>query len=184
MEMKHRAAMVALIGITLVSFLAAVRAGTGTYQTGVFCKVYGYGTWIRVDTKTSWVEIMNITLPNIPVSAYYHVSCDGYAALNYKPSLKIAISVNSIPTGSDDGTTRRFYEYPEVISATTGIHTERVYHLAPGSHTFHFIGTLHVMPTSAHANINYMSMTVVVFSDGALSESLGTMDGNEHGLQE
>jgi len=180
---RKRIVAVALIGAALTSFAVAgfslaASSSAGQYKTGVFAKVYDFGDWIYVDNTTYWEELISISLPNVPVNAYYYVVCDGYAAMQNSACLWIAISVDGIPEGDDDGTTSRFYRYPDMPSVYTGIHTERLYYLDAGPHTFHFIAKLYWVYPGGEALINYHTITVVVFTDGGLIELVKTSVGS------
>jgi hypothetical protein len=165
--MRRKAAIVAsavALEIVLLAIGVTARgpgpAGTGTYQSGVFYKVYGYGSWIEL--SASWKTLMSISLPNIPVSAYYHVVCDGYAYIN-SSYVQIAMGADN---ATEDPSTRRFYGEWEGITLT-GIHTERVYNLGPGAHTFYFIGKIY-SGYIADSRVNYHTITVTIFTDGSM----------------
>lgn len=165
MRMRKKVVAVALIGIALASFaiagFASALTSKGAKQSGVFAKVYGSGAWI--DLTTEWQTLLSITLPNIPMSVYYYVVCDGYAALQEEGTeIEIAIGVDS---ATEDGSTLRFYGF--YWYGATGIHTERLYYLGPGSHTFYFLGRKF---TAGAAAVNYHTITVIVFTDGSLIE--------------
>jgi hypothetical protein len=135
----------------------------GTYQTGIFSKSYGWGEWIYLN-NASWTTLMSLSLPDVPINAYYHVVCDGYAGIQ-NAVITSAIGVDG-PT--EDTGTRRFYG-SEVTSGFmgTGIHTERTYYLGAGSHTFYFLGTIYNLGRGGYSDINYHTITVTIFTDGS-----------------
>ena len=147
--------------VAVVSFAYALQTSAGTYQTGVFAKTYGSGTFIEL--SSSYQTLISMSLPNVPITAYYYVVCDGYANINGSP--EFAIGVDST---AEDASTRRFY------TNTTGIHTERVYKLGPGAHSFYFIGRMYMGQGSA--KVNYHTITVTIFTDGSLTQLAGTAD--------
>ena len=157
--------VVSAVGLTLAQRGPNIAAGT--YQCGVFSKSYGFGTWLYL-SNTSWTTILSLSLPNVPISAYYHVVCDGHATV-LNAMAEVAIGVD---TTAEDTSTRRFYSYTDIGWNMVGIHTERVYHLAAGSHTFNFLGTILNGPVSyGYVSVNYHTITVTVFTDGSTATS-------------
>ena len=134
----------------------------GTYQTGVFSKVYGTGGYILLYQAPIWTIVASLKLPNVPVTAYYHVVCDGQAWAGNE--FEIAIGFDYL---TYDSATRRLY-----TEDAQGIHTERVYKLGPGAHTFHFKGRKN--PTSGDVAIDYQIITVTVFTDGSVIDLSGS----------
>jgi hypothetical protein len=95
---------------------------------------------------------------------YYHVVCDGYAFVSDSAAV-IAIGVDS---ATIDGSTLRLYGASGVLQ--TGLHTERVYQLGAGSHTFQFRGTKQL--NTGLVNVNYHTITVTVYTDGGLTDPI------------
>lgn len=164
---------IAVASLVMVGFASAVyrNAGAGKYQTGVFAKVYGRGDWIYLGTIGARETLLSLGLPSVPISAYYHVVCDGHAFIAGDGSeLEIAIGVDSTIT---DPSTYRYYQCYESMRVFTGVHTERVYYLDPGAHTFHFLG---VLMDGSSVSINYHTITATVFSDGSLIDLAETTE--------
>ena len=104
----------------------------------------------------------------MPSKFYYHVVCDGYAHISTDDTV-IAIWTNADST-EIDWNTIRFYRRVEY----TGIHTERVYYLGPGSHTFYFVGDRYW--GTGEERINYYTITVTVYTDGQSTVAGGTVE--------
>jgi len=177
MRTRNKVVVVALIGAVLASLaitVGYVSAPNPMYASAIWSKSYGYGAWIE---PTGWTTLLSITLPSFP-SLYYHVSCDGYAYLQDGVELEIAIGVDS-PT--EDASTRRFYGVGEMY---TGLHTERVFKLGAGSHTFYFLATRYA--GTGVPRINYMTITVTVYTDGGLTLLASTTEvgGPPNGIVE
>jgi len=173
---RKRIVAVALIGAALASFAVAgfslaASSSAGQYKTGGFAKVYGYGEWIRLEVVGEWHTLLSLSLPNVPINAYYHVVCDGWSN-THNGELKIAIGVDST---TEDESTRRFYQHTDP-NLLVGIHTERVYYLAAGRHTFYFIGSK--VGGGGNPSINYHTITVTIFTDGSLVELAGTAESD------
>ena len=172
--------IVALIGIVLASLGVGAYAVTssyrGNYWSAVYSKSYGFGSTISL--TSSWRTILSITLPSLPSGLYYHVVCDGYAAIG-DSQIQIAIGVDST---TEDTSTRRFYGSLDT-TILTGLHTERLYQLGAGSHTFYFLGRKY--SSYGYANTNYHTITVTVYTDGGLTSPTysSTFDVNPDGIQ-
>ena len=154
---------IAVASVAVANYASALQAQGGITESAVFAEVYGYGSWMTLNG--TFDTLLSVTTPNIPLSGYYHVVCDGYVSIEASAQVEIAIGVNS-PT--EDASTRRFYKtYGHVTLdfLLTGIHTERVYYLGPGSHTFYFLGL-----SSGTSRVNYHTITVTFFTHGGLTE--------------
>ncbi|UCE43989.1 MAG: hypothetical protein JSV57_00355 [Candidatus Bathyarchaeota archaeon] len=152
-----------------ISAAYAANTSAGRYQVEVFSVSYGWGDWIYLDDYPNYTTILRLTLPNIPVDAYYHVTCDGYAGVQ-DCMIIIAIGVDA---PIEDPSTRRLYgDYDNVEGFQGyGIHTDRVYHLNPGSYTFGFLAAiLDSSDPGYYADTNYMTVTVVVYTDGSVTQ--------------
>lgn len=149
-----------LASVAVANFASALNAQGGLTESAVFAKVYGFGNWIDLDGSVQ--TLLSITLPDIPMSGYYHVMADGYVLVIDQAQASFALGVDS-PT--EDVSTRRSYQTsPNGI--TTGVHTERVYHLGPGAHTFYFLATC----INGLATVNYHTITVTFYTYGSLTE--------------
>jgi hypothetical protein len=174
MNRKTKIVGLAAVGICVmigVAFASMRVQSAGTYQSGVFGKYYGSGSFIQL--STSWQTLISLSLPNIPVTVYYYVVCDGHAACN-GDEIEIAIGVDGVTV---DTSTRRFYD-----ATVTGIHTERLYSLGPGLHTFYFRARVYVDSTGV-SSVNYHTITAAIFTDGSVispawvASPLGAPDG-------
>lgn len=180
MENKRlRMLAVALMGIVITSLGAVGLASSlsnkaGTYQTGVFGVEYGFGEWKLLNVTEVWTELLRIRLPDVPIGAFYYVLCDGHAWCD-GGMLQIAIGVDA-PV--EDDSTRRFIHSAELLDNPSNIHTERLYHLGPGAHTFYFLGKLYQASPGGYVNINYHSITVIIFTDGRLMELVESGEGS------
>jgi hypothetical protein len=177
MEKIHvkTAVIIALIatvfGSLVVPSLVTARTGIMVQTaSAVFSKVNGI-YWVPLSTK--WDPVMSIDLPFIGSSLYYKVECDGYLYL-CNSTCGFAIGVDSPEV---DPSTYRFYGYPN-IEHLTGIHTERVYYLGPGAHSFYFLGRIIGLGVAYDAECCYISLTVTVFTHGSLEEPVAEFEAD------
>ncbi|UCC33676.1 MAG: hypothetical protein JSW53_01345 [Candidatus Bathyarchaeota archaeon] len=180
MEKKKMLVAAAFAGIVVVSLLVgayAANTSAGKYQCGVFSVSYGWGTWVYLDDYPNWTTILSLSLPPIPIDAYYQVICDGYAGID-DCQIRIGIGVDA---PIEDESTRRFYGDSSNAEGFDGhgIHTDRVYFLEPGKHTFYFLGVItSTTDPEYYADLNYMTITVVVYTDGSVTQ-LNSMTESE-----
>lgn len=157
-----------LVAVTLVTLafanfaVASTSSGTGTYRSMVFAKV---NTGLKeLEIEGSWEVLLSISLPDVPISAYYHVVCDGYSYINSSDGIRVAISVDG--NTYDERTFRAYWTFT-TEDGGTNIHTELLYYLDPGSHTFDFLGDRMGLGPGL-CRVNFHSITVTVYSDGSL----------------
>ncbi len=131
---------------------------------------YGFGPWINlnVDTPAGWVVLDSLTV-DLPEIRPVYVDVDGHGFMN-DCELVIAIGIDDFIIG--DESTRRFYSFPNGDLDTSGIHSSRLYLLGPGSHTIYFLAQINkVGGTGYYVDLNYMSITALVFGGGGIQLS-------------
>jgi hypothetical protein len=164
-----------VVAVALITVLASVAiggfayassnnaAGTGTAQAYVWSKTESNFQTVTV-RFSSFASILSVATFNVPISAYYHVVCDGYTFITGNV-LGIAIGTDSL---TPDLSTYRFYGINGNSNQTYGgIHTEKVYYLPKGVHTFYFLATK-FSGTGPDCGVAYLSMTVTLFTDGSI----------------
>jgi hypothetical protein len=158
-----------LVAPSLVTAQTGIMAGTAS---GVFSKIHGDDP---VLLSTLMEPIMSINLPFIGQSLYYKVECDGYLSSG-EAVCRFAIGADS---PNEDPYTWRYYGDTGVDTHTNmGIHTERVYRLGPGAHSFHFLGMIYGEGVYPHALVNRMSLTVTVYTHGSLEEPVAEFEAD------
>ena len=117
---------------------------------------------------------LSIDLPYIGKSRYYKVECDGSLWADHA-ACKFAIGVD---TPVADPNTWREYGDDYIDDLKTGIHTERVYYLGPGAHSFHFLGRIYDGGPFPYAVCCYMTITVTVYTHGILEKPASESEDN------
>jgi hypothetical protein len=114
--------------------------------------------------------MLSITVPNVGYSAWWNVVCDGYTYLS-GADLGIGIGVDSTTI---DTTTYRFYGYPTAANTQlySGIHSEELYYLGAGAHTFHFLGNRN--SGTGTCRVMYFKITVTFFTDAYVAQVGGS----------
>jgi hypothetical protein len=166
-----------LASVAVASFASASNSNTaaGTYLTFAMQKSYGYGPWINL--LSGWTTLISITTPNVGYAAWYQVSCDGYANVYTGNEAEIAIGVDST---AETASTRRFYEATGVSYFETGLHTEKMFYLGAGTHTFYFLARRYT--GTGTVTTNYHTITVTFFTDAYVSQmNAGEVGGSEDG---
>jgi hypothetical protein len=96
-----------------------------------------YSSW--TGSLSGWSTIVTLTTPSLP-TGYYKVELDAHAYLEYPSRLGIGIGVDST---SSDATTLRYWQcdsspFESGSTFLTDVHTQEVFLLAEGTHTFYF----------------------------------------------
>lgn len=118
-------------GIVIADAIRIVQVEAPT--PSVYIMERTYSPW--TGALTGWQTIVTATLPSM-AAGYYKVELDAHS---WQTNSRLGIGIG-VDSASADATTTRYYDSnvggdTEVL---TGVHTQEVFYLPAGSHTFYF----------------------------------------------
>lgn len=148
-------------GIVIADAIRLVSAGVTPPPTASFyIAERQYSAWTV--NLVGWQTIVSVTLPSLP-AGYYLAEADAHA---YQDNAVLAIGIG-VDSTTADATTQRFYDSLGETDVRQGVHTQEVFYLAAGSHTFYFrAGNINSVGT---AQLEYSHITVTYSSTGSIS---------------
>ena len=161
----------AFSGWTLLSGATPSAPELGSASTGgsSYIMEKQYSAWTGT-LDNEWSTIVTLTTPSLP-AGYYKVELDAHSYLEYPSRLGIGIGVDST---SADSTTTRYWQCdssPFVSGSTflADVHTQEVFYLAAGAHTFYFRAGETYSGTGGDCQLQNSHITVTFFPDGSIS---------------
>jgi len=118
-----------------------------------------YSAWTA--NLVGWQTIVSVTLPSLP-AGYYKAEVDAHS---YQSGAVLGIGIG-VDSTTADTTTQRFYDSLGETDVRQGVHTQEVFYLGAGSHTFYFRAG-NVNPTGT-AQLWNSHITVTYFPTGSI----------------